>query len=88
MLVPHWSTPRILEPHWFTAGTPSQIIQCMRSKPVYDLTAALGKANLAATGAVWCVVIDGDEISGYPSDLLKAGKFTKNIPILAGIGGI
>ena len=53
-----------------------------------DLTAALGKANLAATGAVWCVVIDGDEISGYPSDLLKAGKFTKNIPILAGIGGI
>ena len=57
----------------------------MRSRPKYNLTAALGKANLPSTMAVWGVVIDDDEISGYPSDLLAAGKFTKNISLLLGL---
>lgn len=62
---------------WTTAGwTSSTILPCLRSLDQETLFAA-------APSLVWNPLIDGDFLTGYPSSLIREGKFNA-VPLLTG----
>lgn len=80
-------TPDLYQPYFdnitsFVNCTQAQdVIACLRSVP-YDLLFAAG-GNISTAVSSWQPIIDGNLISGFPSQLLKQRKYV-NVPILAG----
>ncbi|KAF3909117.1 Acetylcholinesterase [Orbilia brochopaga] len=56
-------------------------LQCLRTVPINTLYSAI--SDSASNGAVWQPVIDGNFVTGYGSEAIKNGKYTK-VPLIIG----